>query len=104
MTDSKNQRLTRDTDHSTTTEIDATTATQAIATQATKIKQEELQYAYNRLASDTSVSPSEKAVLDAMATAIVEDIIAAPIGVLENTAAYDDKAVETAVELFDPAE
>lgn len=104
MADSENQRPTRDAGHRTATEMGAATAKQAITTQATRIKQEELEYAYSRLADDSSVSPTEKAVLDAMATAIVEDIIAAPVDVLEHTAAYDDKAVETALELFDPTE
>jgi len=39
-----------------------------------------------------------------MATAIVDDIIAAPITVLDETSAYDDETVETALELFDPTE
>ena len=88
----------------TPTDTDASAAQQAIRRQAERIKARELQQAYNRLEADRSVSTTEQAILDAMATAIVDEIVAAPVAVLDRADAYDDDTVETALELFDPNE
>ena len=86
------------------TDTDASATQQAIRRQAERIKARELQQAYNRLEADRSVSATEQAILDAMATAIVDEIVAAPVAVLDRADAYDDDTVETALELFDPNE
>lgn len=83
---------------------DAATAQQAIRRHAARIKARELQQASDRLGADRSLSETEQAALDAMATAIVEEIVAAPVSVLDDAETYDDDTVETALELFAPTD
>ncbi|WP_185911723.1 hypothetical protein [Halonotius roseus] len=94
----------QDTEAAAATDTDASAAQQAIRRQAERIKARELRQAYNRLEADSSVSTPEKAILDAMATAIVDEVVAAPVSVLDRADAYDDDTVETALELFDPTD
>lgn len=105
MNDSKEQFSTETIgDEAVATDETAAAAKQAIQRHATRIKEKELDEAYNRLAHDSELSATEREVLDAMATAIVAEIVAAPVSVLDNTAAYDAETVETALDLFDPTE
>lgn len=97
-------RSSIETDDETTHAAEAAVATQSIAVHADRIKDRELQQAYSRLGGESTISATERQVIDSMATAIVDDIIAAPITVLDETSAYDDETVETALELFDPTE
>jgi len=92
-----------DTTAATATATDAAAAQQAIQRYAERIKARELREAHQRLAADGSLSATEEAVLDTMATAITEEIVAAPVAALDQAEAYDDDTVETALDLFDPA-
>lgn len=94
----------QDTEAAAATDTDASAAQQAIRRQAERIKARELQQAYNRLEADASVSTTEKAILASMATAIVDEIVASPVAVLDRADTYDDDTVETALELFDPTD
>lgn len=85
-------------------DTDASVAQVAIQIQAERSKTVELQQAYNRLEVDSSLSTTEKEILETMATAIVDEIVSAPVSVLDRADAYDDDTVETALELFDPAD
>ncbi|MFC7041882.1 hypothetical protein [Halonotius sp. GCM10025705] len=86
------------------TDTNASVAQAAIHIQAERIKTAELQQAYNRLDVDSSLSTTEKEILETMATAIVDEIVAAPVSVLDRADAYDDDTVETALELFNPTD
>lgn len=97
MTKQKGDKLTTN-----SMATDATAAQLAIQLHAERIKTRELRQAHERLAPDGSLSDTEKNILDSMATAIMEEIIAAPVTALEQADSYDDDTVETALELFDP--
>jgi len=104
MTDHIDQEPADGDESTTPPTAEAAIAKQAIAAHADRIKHQELQQAYNRLGDNGTISKTERQIIEAMATAIVDDIIATPITALDETPDYDDKTVETALELFDPTE
>jgi glutamyl-tRNA reductase len=73
----------------------------AIRARSDAIRDAELERALRRFRAAGECSPEQAAILDAMATAIVEGVLSTPAGVLES-APSEDPALQTTIELFDP--
>jgi glutamyl-tRNA reductase len=75
----------------------------AIRSRGEAIRQHELDRALRRFRAAGECSPEQAAILEAMARDIVEGVLSTPAGVLES-APPEDRALQTTIELFDPAE
>jgi glutamyl-tRNA reductase len=75
----------------------------AIRSEGDAIRQTELERALRRFEAAGECSPEQRAILESMATAIVEGILATPVAVLK-AAPPEDPALQTTIELFDPEE
>lgn len=74
----------------------------AIHRRSEKLKQQELERAFNRLTARSDLTQEQKEILTQMASEIVDGILATPDSMLECASESDDISVQTAIELFDP--
>ena len=70
---------------------------------AERVKERELETAYARLTDGDSFTDEQREIVDAMADALVGQLLAAPTKSLREAAVEDDlETIETALQLFDP--
>jgi glutamyl-tRNA reductase len=81
-------------------ERDPETVRQAIRRRSELLKRREVDQAVNKLRIRGEFTESKREIIEEMADAIVDGVLAAPESVLEQ-ASSDEDAVETAIELFD---
>jgi glutamyl-tRNA reductase len=73
----------------------------SIRSRGDAIRDDELERALRRFESAGECSPEQRAILESMASAIVEGVLATPRAVLE-AAPPENPALQTTIELFDP--
>ena len=74
----------------------------AIHCRGEELKQRELERAFSRLTARCDLTQQQQEIIEHMASAIVDGILATPDSALEHTSAYDARTVRAAIELFDP--
>ncbi|WP_423746917.1 hypothetical protein V5735_22575 (plasmid) [Haladaptatus sp. SPP-AMP-3] len=82
-------------------EADPEAVRRAIHRRGAELERREVARAVERLGGEDGLTAEQRAVIERMATAIVNGIVATPDSVLQD-ASTDDDAVRTAIELFDP--
>jgi glutamyl-tRNA reductase len=85
-------------------EEDSEAVRRAIHCHGEELKQQELEQAFSQLTVRGDLTQRQQEIIADMASAIVEDILAAPDSMLENVSIYDEDTVQTAIELFNPDE
>jgi glutamyl-tRNA reductase len=82
---------------------DPGTVRSAIRSRGEAIRDDELERALRRFEAAGECSPEQRAIIESMATDIVDGILSTPAAVLES-APPEDPALQTTIELFDPSE
>jgi glutamyl-tRNA reductase len=83
-------------------DVDPVAVRRAILARGEAVKRRELQEAVDRLESLGSLTDEQRRIVAEMATAIVDDVLAAPESALDDSAEDDLDTVLTAIELFGP--